>query len=115
MAKPRKPREFSFALFVNGVQACTGDDATISIIFGNLDGVNFAHRAQQGGKVFDKALMRANLEMYLPSMASFFKLPISMGLPIETRDPDGKVLLRGAVGSALDRVNPLEFDSPSES
>lgn len=114
MPKARKSREFSFALFVNGVQACTGDETTISIIFGNLDGVNFAHRARQGDKIFDKALMRQNLETYLPTMAHFFKLEIKMALPIETRDPEGNVLLRGAVGSALDRVNPLEFDQESE-
>lgn len=96
-----REREYQYELRVNGQLLLTGDEDSVGVIFGNLDGRNFV----------DKPDAQQVYENWLAYMRSAYKAELKPGQAVEMRTPEGAPIFSSGVGTTM-RSNVLY--SPSE-
>jgi hypothetical protein len=78
------------AILVDGAIQATGDELSIGVLFGNLDGSNFAHQEPWRTQTF---------ESWLTFMRAEWKASLSLGSVITMQDADGQETLRSTIGA----------------
>lgn len=94
---PRKKKEYSFALKINGEHFMSGDESSIGIIFNNLSGRNFADKPEPAAEHVD----------WLNYMEWAFKTPFPALAEVKMLSPENILLYAACIGDGLPRPDPV--------
>jgi hypothetical protein len=96
--KVERRRSYRYQILVEGVELMRGDDTSISVIFGNLDGRNFT----------SQGLNDQTHSQWLAYMAAEFQTSLVIGASIEMVSPEGAVLAESCIGKSMHADANLE-------
>ena len=99
----KEDRDYQYQVLVSGVEFQKGDAHTIGMIFGNLDGRNFAIPRPGSEQTHDQ---------WLQYMAAEYKTPLEQGAAIQLVSPEGVVLQASAIGTTVVQTEDASLGQP---